>query len=335
MIPRYYRLLKFTPGSSITPVSGPSPIGRIESSEEGSHEFLQKNLAKLPTLSPQKLSTKERRESAPDTFKAHSPHEIPKATFPHSVLGLFSTGYLIPHWIVCYDASPEAKKMWEHAQRTAKALGVKISGIYIQTQLDQEKIQLPEGVETIFSNRIEQAILEYAYSNQASLLWLGTHARKGKKRIKLGSVAENLVKEALCPVWVDPVNKIDLELKNLLIPFDDKQNLEHILPLVLQISQTFTANLYFLHILEKEELNNDKFFSSLNLQSHSKKIEKGGQVLDEILKTARDKKIDLIVMATHAEKASEKLLPSGLSPLVVRHSNCSVLVFKKEIVKDT
>ncbi len=328
MIPRYYRLLKFTPGSSITPVSGPSPIGRIESSEERSHEFLQKTLTRLPTLSPKKLSIKEQKVSAPDTFKAQYPHDMPKVNFHHSVLGLFPTGYLIPHWIVSYDASPEAKNMWERAQRTAKALGVKISGVYIQTQLDQEQIQLPEGVETIFSTHVEQAILEYACSKQASLLWLGTHARKGEKRIKLGSVAETLVKEALCPVWVDPVEKVDLKLKNLLIPFDNKQNLEHILPLVLQISQAFTANLYFLHVLEKEELNNDKFFSSLNIQGHAEKIEKGGQVLDEILKTARDKKIDLIVMSTHAEKAREKLLPSGLSPLVVRHSTCSVLVFK-------
>ncbi|MGH9464958.1 MAG: universal stress protein, partial [Thermoanaerobaculia bacterium] len=43
-------------------------------------------------------------------------------------------------------------------------------------------------------------ILEYAAEMEAELIVLGTHGRRGAQRLLLGSVAEEVVRYANCPV---------------------------------------------------------------------------------------------------------------------------------------
>ena len=52
--------------------------------------------------------------------------------------------------------------------------------------------------------RVDDGILERAGEVPADLLVLGTHARHGASRLFLGSVAERVVKKAVCPVVVVP-----------------------------------------------------------------------------------------------------------------------------------
>lgn len=66
----------------------------------------------------------------------------------------------------------------------------------------------PEGErQRIFVHvRIEepvQALIEAAAEFKANAIVVGTHGRRGVQRILLGSVAEQLVRTAPCPVWVE------------------------------------------------------------------------------------------------------------------------------------
>ncbi len=45
-----------------------------------------------------------------------------------------------------------------------------------------------------------QAIVKYAEDEQADLIVLGTHGRRGLSRMLMGSVAEGVVRRAACPV---------------------------------------------------------------------------------------------------------------------------------------
>src|ERR1044071_6790912 len=47
-------------------------------------------------------------------------------------------------------------------------------------------------------------ILDYAVSMEADLIVMGTHGRRGFKRLLLGSVTEAVLREAPCPVLTVP-----------------------------------------------------------------------------------------------------------------------------------
>jgi nucleotide-binding universal stress UspA family protein len=58
-------------------------------------------------------------------------------------------------------------------------------------------------VETLVGQGAPAAeILRIAAEQQASLIVIATHGRTGLKRLALGSVAEQVIREAPCPVLV-------------------------------------------------------------------------------------------------------------------------------------
>lgn len=55
--------------------------------------------------------------------------------------------------------------------------------------------------------RPANVILAIAEEERPSLLVMGTHARSGVKRAVFGSVAEAVLREAPCPVFIDPAGR--------------------------------------------------------------------------------------------------------------------------------
>lgn len=51
----------------------------------------------------------------------------------------------------------------------------------------------------VIKGDIAESIIEYAAEEQADLLIIGTHGRRGLEKMWLGSVAERVIKEAPCP----------------------------------------------------------------------------------------------------------------------------------------
>jgi nucleotide-binding universal stress UspA family protein len=50
-------------------------------------------------------------------------------------------------------------------------------------------------------------IVEVAKSEAANMIMIATHGRGGLDRLMLGSVADSVIKEAQCPIFVVPVHK--------------------------------------------------------------------------------------------------------------------------------
>jgi nucleotide-binding universal stress UspA family protein len=64
-----------------------------------------------------------------------------------------------------------------------------------------------------------KAILQMAVDVKADLIIVGTHGRRGVKRAVMGSVAEHVVRNAHCPVWVArPVDYEDLKASDAIEP---------------------------------------------------------------------------------------------------------------------
>ncbi len=99
---------------------------------------------------------------------------------------------------------------------------VSVSGMYNNSELlssmEADGLELGKKAEAIFSGRKitfstevgypAQTILSKATNMDADLLVLGTHGRTGLGRIVLGSVAENVLRQAKCNTLVIPVKHI-------------------------------------------------------------------------------------------------------------------------------
>jgi len=84
---------------------------------------------------------------------------------------------------------------------------------------------------------------------------VGTHARRGLRRIVMGSVAEEVFRHAPCPVLTvgpkswrsDPQT---VQLKHILFPTDLSPDSLRAVPLVTGVAADFGATLTFLHVIE-------------------------------------------------------------------------------------
>lgn len=74
------------------------------------------------------------------------------------------------------------------------------------TAMQRENVKgAPRLAETnVLGDDIAQCILRTAQETQADLVVMGTHGRRGVKRLVLGSVAESFVRMACCPVMLIP-----------------------------------------------------------------------------------------------------------------------------------
>ncbi len=59
----------------------------------------------------------------------------------------------------------------------------------------------------IYEGFPEECILDYAKRQEADIIIMGSHGRRGLKRMILGSVAEHIVRRAPCPVLVVKENE--------------------------------------------------------------------------------------------------------------------------------
>ncbi|MGH9926586.1 MAG: universal stress protein, partial [Nitrososphaeraceae archaeon] len=54
----------------------------------------------------------------------------------------------------------------------------------------------------VTSTSVPAAIIDYASINKVNLIVIGTRGRSGIKKVLLGSVAQEVIRESRCPVLV-------------------------------------------------------------------------------------------------------------------------------------
>ncbi|NOX64098.1 MAG: universal stress protein [Chloroflexi bacterium] len=57
-------------------------------------------------------------------------------------------------------------------------------------------------IDVIEADDVAAAIVQYAREHDVDLIMMSTHGRGGLSRLVFGSVAEEVVRQAPCPVWV-------------------------------------------------------------------------------------------------------------------------------------
>jgi len=202
-----------------------------------------------------------------------------------------------------------------------------------------------------------QVILDYAKEHDVDLIVMGTHGRRGPARMFLGSVTEEVIRQAYCPVLTlrsrerPPVGEA---MEKILVPIDFSEHSKSALSYAREIAALYGSSLQLIHVIEEpvypyfyapagafsvaqqlEELRvkTDEALEKLMSESRGPEVpyEKSvvtGRPAIEITRFAEEQSSDMIVIATHGLSGLERLLVGSTAEQVVRLATCPVFSVK-------
>lgn len=199
-------------------------------------------------------------------------------------------------------------------------------------------------------------ILDYAAKNGIDLIVMGTHGRRGLRHLLMGSVAEEVVRMAPCPVMTvrhngHAADKVKMDV--IVVPVDFSEHSRNALSRAKEMADIYGATLQILYVFDfpnypafYHSVENVVFDSVKRIEGKSKdelqkfygetkgpEVKAEFHVLDgrashEIVEFARKHKADLIFMATHGLSGIQHLLMGSVAEKVVRSAECPVLTVK-------
>jgi len=195
-------------------------------------------------------------------------------------------------------------------------------------------------------------ILEYADEHTIDMIVMGTHGRRGISRLLVGSVTEEVVRLATCPVLTVRHNDCQSrgEIQRVLVPIDFSRRSERALQRAADLAQSYRAELVLLHVVEEVALPGvygldpvpvttpeviERAQSTLDGLIHqyvssvpARAEVVAGHAARDILDFAEQEHIDLIVIATHGRTGIEHLLLGSVAEKVVRLAPCPVCTMR-------
>ena len=216
-------------------------------------------------------------------------------------------------------------------------------------ELEQRLRRLPHEC-TIRHGLVWDALSDLIAEKAADLLVVGTHGRSGLDRLLVGSVAEEVFRQASCPVMtIGPQVPVqapeEAEFKHIVLAVDFNPR-SRALPYALSLAQEFQALLTMVHVVPPSE-ETAKHFEQIaderttamralvepeaELWCTPEYLVKFGSAGAGILEISAEKQADLIVLgarsagghigaATHAFAAT--------AHTVVSHAHCPVLTIR-------
>lgn len=200
------------------------------------------------------------------------------------------------------------------------------------------------------------AILEYASRRMTDLIVMGTHGRRGLNHLMLGSVAEEVVRLAPCPVLTIRELRVPAprrEQIQILVPVDFSNFAREAVSYAKYLAADLHAALRVLHVIEEAihpsfyltgqtslttwypELEANAIAEMKRLVSDARGPEvpiefhiKEGRAAVDIVTFARKHDVDLIVMASHGLTGIEHLLLGSVAEKVVRMAPCPAFIVK-------
>lgn len=182
--------------------------------------------------------------------------------------------------------------------------------------------------------------------HQIDLLVLATHGRRGLRRFLLGSVAEEVWRTAECPVLtVGPhaMNRPaeEIALRQILYPTDLSAESFAAAPYALSFALEYGSGLSVLHVVPtairasarllarafRDELK-EIFPSETAPWCEPECIVESGDAAETILRVARERDADLIVLGVRSPEALAKQHISNVAYPVVAGADCPVLTVR-------
>jgi nucleotide-binding universal stress UspA family protein len=182
---------------------------------------------------------------------------------------------------------------------------------------------------------IVPAILDYQRDNNITLIVMGTKGVSGLEEVFIGSTAEKVVRNALCPV-IAVKRHVDInDLKHIVFPnsLEEGQEdllmhvkaLQHVLKATLHILWVDTSNDAHVHDVVKEQL--ESFARRAMLQDYTVNIYKANDNENGIINFTHWINANMIAMGTHARKGISHLLRGSVTEDVVNHVDCPIWTY--------
>lgn len=193
------------------------------------------------------------------------------------------------------------------------------------------------------------SILSVAKANDADLIVMGTHGRRGLDRLMMGSTTEAILRKAHCPVlavreptrnFVKPESPDDpVQLGKILCCVDFSENSPRALEYAFSLGLQYGAEITLLHILENAKGGPDE--SALALESIDRLVPdevrtwasvvpkvRSGKPYEEIIEHAAEAETDLIVMGVRGRNVVDLAVFGSTTHRVIQLGPCPVLVVR-------
>jgi nucleotide-binding universal stress UspA family protein len=199
-------------------------------------------------------------------------------------------------------------------------------------------------------------ILTYARDNDIDLIVMGTHGRRGLGHLFLGSVAEEVVRMASCPVLTIRERKepIPAEMaKSILVPVDFSEHSQQALVYAKKVAAFYHARLQLLHVIEEAVPPACYMAAGTSILTYKPELKTGAeQEMKRLLRETKGPEVpaslhitegypardvvtfaekynsDLILIATHGRTGLEHMLLGSVAEKVVRRAPCPVFTVR-------
>jgi nucleotide-binding universal stress UspA family protein len=213
---------------------------------------------------------------------------------------------------------------------------------------------LPIEQEQVESSAPAERIVDYAEKQSIDLVVMGTHGRRGVDRMLFGSVTEEVVRHAPCPVFTVRTDA-DVEpsqaVRRILVPVDFSRGSESAVRHAKEMALTYGAEIDLLHVVEEPV-----YPSAYEVETTFPSDEVVARVEDRLGEMAREEigiehvvvealvghpargildyvetnDVDLIVQATHGRTGLDHVLLGSVTERVLRQSPVPVFVVKPD-----
>jgi len=207
----------------------------------------------------------------------------------------------------------------------------------------EESSQLPFEL-LLREGEIADVLLRIVQEQDVELLITGTRGRSRTKRLLLGSVAEKLFRQAICPSLVVPERASFGErfaITRILCPIDFSPDSHMAVDFARSIARQQRAQLILMHVL-REDLSSresEKEWAVHDAQHRLRKLLDGDQDLpfesvievtlgaaaEQISRTATEYHADLVVVSVHPAAGTTAHERERNAYKVIRWSRCAVL----------
>ena len=191
---------------------------------------------------------------------------------------------------------------------------------------------------------VADVLLRLVREHAIDLLVVGTHGRRGVKRMLLGSVAEKLFRQTPCPVLIVPPRAGEqVRIGRILYPTDFSKHSLQIAPYALSLARHYRAKLILLHVIQagghsvaelkrqREQVGARIWQSVLgkaDLEQRPVVEVEFGDPAQKIRKAAAEWQSDLVVLGVRSAKTNVAHLAEGTAYQVVRQAPCPVLTIR-------
>lgn len=192
-------------------------------------------------------------------------------------------------------------------------------------------------------------ILTYADDQEIDLVVMGTHGRRGIKRLVLGSVTEEVVRQARCSVLTvrgdEEPALTPPQVRRILVPVDLSKFTRPLLEAATDVAMAYSAEIDLLHVVEplpfptslvggvgvqdltpnpvdeaQEQLRHLIEESDVPIAPHVEE----GHAAKSIIASAETWDSDLIMIASHGLSGLQGMLLGSVTARVVRRAHCPV-----------